>query len=230
MPETYQTEDEQIEAIKKWWKENGKSTLVSILLALAIVFGWQGYQKRRVARIDTASALFQNMVAAVDASGGRPTKDQLITAAHLADNLKKEFPDSTYAQFAALYKAQIAVNAKHLDRAETELRWALKNASQPEIQLQVKLRLARVLYGEKKYDEALKMLQGKAEGYAAGFEELKGDIFKAQGKNSEALAAYQKATDINRSADKPVPNPVLKLKLEQLKSATGDAKTGAADA
>ena len=41
------TEEEQIEAIKRWWKKNGSSLLLGIALALAIVFGWQAWQNHQ---------------------------------------------------------------------------------------------------------------------------------------------------------------------------------------
>jgi predicted negative regulator of RcsB-dependent stress response len=34
------TEEEQIAAIKNWWKENGNSLLMAVVAAIAIIFGW----------------------------------------------------------------------------------------------------------------------------------------------------------------------------------------------
>lgn len=226
----YQSEEEQVEALKRWWKENGQSTLVAILLAVAGVFGWQAWQKQQQAAVDEASRVYQNMVTAAFGNNGQPTDKQIATATHLAESLKNDFPDSTYAQFGALYKARFAVAAGELEEAETELRWALERAELPEVMLQVKLRLARVLYAQKKYDEALAMLDGDAEGYAAGFEEVKGDIYYAQGNQELALAAYQRALELNKSAKVPVNNPLLQIKLQQLQGAVDNTQSGAADA
>ena len=225
MSEGYRTEEEQVEALKKWWAENGKSTLISIVVAIAAVFGWEGYQKQHQAAIEQASAIYQNMLTAANGSNGRPTPEQLATAKHLADTLKQDFPDSTYAQFAAMYKARFAVDGKDLATAEQELHWVLDNASMAEMQIQARLRLARVLYAQDKYEEALQQLQGDTEAYAASYAEVKGDVFKAQGKNEQALAAYEEAVELNSKAEKPVNNGLLKIKLEQLKSTMGIAAT-----
>jgi len=39
----------------------------------------------------------------------QPSKEMLATARHFADTLKTDFESSTYAQFAALFKARLAV-------------------------------------------------------------------------------------------------------------------------
>lgn len=226
MAEGYQTEEEQVEAIKKWWAENGKSTIVAIVVAVAAVFGWEGYQKQQQATIEAASAIYQNMLTAANSNNGQPSEKQLATAKHLAEQLKQDYPKSTYAQFAALYKAQFAVDARDLEAAEQELRWVLQSADLNELEVQTRLRLARVLFAREKYDEALQLLQGEAEAYAASFAEVKGDIYKAQGKNDQALAAYEQAVEINTSATEPVNNGLLIIKMEQLKSALGVSATG----
>lgn len=231
MSGSYQSEEEQVEALKRWWAENGKSTVVGVVVAVAAVFGWQGYQKQQQAKVDVASVTYQNMVTAAFGANGQPDEKQIATAVHLAEGLKQDFPKTTYAQFAALYKARFAVEAGKLDDAEAELRWALERAQEPEIALQIKLRLARVLYARGELEAALEYLQqDNAEGYASGFEEVKGDIYHAQGQNELALSAYEKALELNRTAKIPVNNPLLQLKLQQLKSLLGSPAAEAAGA
>lgn len=221
MAEGYHTEEEQVEALKKWWAENGKSTLVSIVVAIAAVLGWQGYQKQQQARVEEASVMYQNMLTAAHGSNGQPTATQITTANYLAETLKHDFPSSTYAQFAALYRARFAVDANDFATAEQELRWVLNTAAVPAMLIETRLRLARILYAEQKYDEALAQLQGDASGYAASYEEIKGDIYQARGDKAQALAAYQKAIEINNNAEQRATNRLLEIKLEQLTSAMG---------
>lgn len=229
MAGNYQSDDEQVEALKRWWAENGKSTIVAIVVAIAAVFGWQGYQKQQQAKVDAASLVFQNMVTAAFGSNGQPDDHQKATARHLADTLKQDFPNTTYAQFAAMYKARFAAEAGNYEEAEGELRWAMDKVTLPEVALQVRLRLARVLYAEQRYQEALDLLQGDAAGYAPGFEEVKGDIYKAQGQLQSALSAYQKALELTQAAKIPTNNPLLQIKLQQVQSAIGAEEAGAAD-
>ncbi len=224
MAEGYQTEEEQIETLKKWWKENGKSTIVSISVAVIAVFGWQGWQKQQQAQIDAASAVYQNMLTAAAGTNGTPSAEQLKTATHLAGTIKQDYPDSTYAHFAAFYKAKLAVESDDLAGAEQELRWVLEQGPTAELALQAKLRLARVLYAQDKLDEALAQLGGDASGFATAFEETRGDIYQAQGKEQQALLAYQKASELNQQAERPANKPMLEMKLQQLKSKQGQAE------
>ena len=53
-----------------------------------------------------------------------------------------------------------------------------------------------MLLDEKKYDEALKLLDTEhPEAFTGLFADLKGDIFVAQGKMAEAKAAYKQALE-----------------------------------
>ncbi len=228
MAEGYQSDDEQVEALKKWWNENGKSTLVTIVIAIAGVFGYQGWQKQQQAEVDAASAIYQNLLSATGGQNGTATTEQIATANHLADTLKADFPGSTYARFAALYKAKLAVNDKDLAGAEEELRWVLASGPSAEITVQSKLRLARVLSAQGKYDDALKELQGDSGAFASAYEEVKGDIYLAQGNKADAALAYQKALELEQQGTNPASNPLLALKIQQL--ATQDSAAASSDA
>ncbi|MFT5579217.1 MAG: putative negative regulator of RcsB-dependent stress response [Paraglaciecola psychrophila] len=218
MAEGYESDDEQIEALKQWWHEHGTSTVVTVVVALACYFGWQGWQSQQQESVVTASSIYENMLVAAGPGDGTLTSEQRSTANHLATTLKQDFPDSTYAQFAALYKAKLAVAAKNLTDAEQELQWVMDSADNADIVLQATLRLARVLYAQQKYPEALALLDNDNAVYAAAFEEVRGDIYNAQGERDKAKLAYLKASELNQQAQSPSPNPLLELKIEQLNS------------
>lgn len=221
MAASYQTDEEQVEALKKWWAEHGKSTVISVVVAVAAVLGWQGWQKQQQAEIDAASAVYQNLLTATMANNGQLTQQQSATANHLADTLKSDFSNTTYADFAALYKAKFAVANNDLAAAEQELRWILAGGASPEITIQANLRLARVLYAQEQFAEALKQLDMDAGGYASAFEEVRGDILTAQGDLVAASMAYQKSMELALQADPPMPNPLLSLKIQHLNSLLG---------
>ncbi|MGK0500786.1 MAG: putative negative regulator of RcsB-dependent stress response [Oceanicoccus sp.] len=217
MAENY-TDDEQVEALKRWWNENGKSTLLSIALAVAAVFGWQGWQEKQETDMHGASAVYQNLLAAAAGNNGGASEQQVATANHLAETLKKDYPSSTYADFAALYKARFAVEADDLVTAEQELRWVIDGGTTDELMIQTRLRLARVLHAQGEHDQALQVLTGDTLAYASAYEELRGDIYLAQGDKAAAELAYQKATDLNQQGVAPLTNPILEIKRQQLKS------------
>jgi len=97
------SEEEQVEALKNWWKENGKSLVLTIALALAVIFGWKAWQNNQRIATENAGIMYQNLVQAVRlASAPQATDDQWTTAAHLAKSLKDEYGDTAYARFGAL--------------------------------------------------------------------------------------------------------------------------------
>ncbi|WP_019528922.1 YfgM family protein [Dasania marina] len=221
MSTDYQNDEEQIEAIKRWWKENGKSTLTGIALAIAAGFGWQGWQKQQQESAYAASSAYQNLLAVVAKDQAPLNDEQMATANYLADKVKNDYASSSYAQLAALYKAQLAVKASNLVDAETELRWVLAQSPTAEIKAQAQLRLAKVLLATEKYPLALAELAQPIVGFKPLYAELKGDILLAQGDEAAARAAYQQAKDLATATAGVSANNLLELKIQQLKVAEG---------
>lgn len=226
MAGSYSTEDEQLDALKKWWQENGKSTVLTILLVLAGVFGWQGWQKQKSAEIEAASIMYQSLITAASANNGQPSQAQQATAEHLAASLKAEFPDSSYANYAALFKAQFAVNSNNLPLAVEELQWLLARDLDSELYLQATLRLAKVYAAQSQYEQALELLAIDAGAYAPAYQELTGDIYKSQGALEQALLAYQKSRELAEQAERPLANGVLALKIQHLTNQLALASQG----
>ncbi len=216
--ETYRTEEEQVEAIKKWWRENGQSTVIGIAVALSLVFGWKGWQNHISSRAAEASVVFDNLLqadAGVQVNGGK-----LTTAKHLANTLKSEFSGYAYAQFGAMMLAKYAVNAGDYATAEQELQWVLDKKPELSIKGQAQLRLAKIKLATADFAAALALLNAVQDaGYSAQVEEIRGDIQLAQGNAGEALASYEKARTINRSQELPVNNPMLDMKIADLRQA-----------
>ena len=76
------TEDQQVEALKKWWKENGKSVITGLVLGLAIIVGVRTWFDYRAGREQAASLEYQRMESALEKQD-TATAQQL--AAHLLD-------------------------------------------------------------------------------------------------------------------------------------------------
>jgi len=211
------TEEEQLEALKRWWNENGKATLVGVVLAVGGYFGWQGWQDHQRSQAESASLIYQNLVeATITTAGESLAEDKRATAAHLAGQLKSDYRGSQYAQNAALFMAKLAVEANELDKAVEELNWVLDQNPSQGIELLTRLRLARVQASQGAYDKALAILAAaEPETFAAAFAEVRGDIYLAQGKTSEARGAYQLALNslLEQQANRRL---LLQMKLDDL--------------
>lgn len=206
--DVHRTEEEQVEAIKKWWKENGTSIAAGIVIGITAIFGWRSYNTHTMQQAEAASTLYEQMLLASrenDTENVRVYADRVIT----------DYKSSTYAVFATLMLAKLAAESGDLDKAESHLNWVLDNNSQEEIEHIARLRLARILISSEKLDLAMKTLSVSKPGeFIARYEELRGDILVKQGKNEEAQQAYTKAL-ANSVATEGAKN-VLQMKLDNL--------------
>ena len=217
--EVYRTEEEQLEAIKRWLRQNGPALLVGILLAVVAVVGWTTWQKRQHGDLEAASVHYQSLLEAIRELDRQPTPELQTTARHLADTLRKDYDGTTYAQFAALLRARLAVQDKDLATAESELRWVLDQRPDAGLADVTGYRLARVLHAKGDDDAALKLIdEGAKGGYAQAYEKLRGDILLARGDATAARAAYEKAQRLQSELEQPVNDPLLEIKLQDLQA------------
>ena len=204
----YRTDEEQIEAIKKWWNENGKSIIAGIVIGLGAIFGWRTWDHHTKLQTEAASTLYQQMVEASQQDDAENTRVY-------ADRILADYDSTSYAIFAALMLAKLSVNTNDLSTAETHLRWALKNNSQTEINHITTLRLVRILIATNEYDEALQLLDTENAGqFITQYEELRGDIFRKQDKDKAARQAYEKALANSEITDNA--ESILQMKLDEL--------------
>lgn len=214
--ESYRTEDEQVEAIRRWWDENGRSTLVAIVVALSAGFGWQAWKGHEAEQAEVASSIYQSMLENLD--GENRSVTQLKTATDLASQLKTEFPSTSYAQFAALHLASLAVSQDQLPQAETQLRWVLSKAGKGSDVAQVtELRLARVLAASGKADQAQDILQSAGTvSYSASYAVARGDVLLQLGRKDEARDAYTDALALMGADGSQLNLVTLNQKLQSL--------------
>ncbi|MEH6651152.1 MAG: tetratricopeptide repeat protein [Motiliproteus sp.] len=208
------TEEEQVEAIKSWWKENGRSTVIGVVIAVVAVFGWRGWQDHQVNTANNASALYQTLVNQASAQQGQTLSDeQRKSASFIANQLKTDYESSSYAQYAALWLAKLAAEQGQVDQAKTELNWVLQQEPEAAVAQVVNMRLAQLMLASGEAEAALKQLGNTAaSGFEAGFYELRGDLLVSLGRHDEARKAYQSGLDANTDNARPL----IALKLDDL--------------
>lgn len=210
----YDTEQEQIEAIKKWWSVYGNYLIGAVLVALLGFLSWTFYSNAAQSKLEAASTLYDNLISAVE-EGDEQTVVTRI------DNLKSDYADTVYATYASLQAAKLAVDSGDLETAVAELEWALDNADDSLAPV-VHLRLARVQFAAKNYQAALAELDAiDREGFEVPSHELRGDILLGQGNVEAARAAYRTALDESRNQG--VSAPYLEMKLNDLAIETDEA-------
>lgn len=206
------TEEEQVEALKNWWKENGKSLVIAVAIALSGVFGWKAWQQKQHNDAEAASVAYQNLVDAVTIGVSQSSADDLSTGRHLADQLKAEHESTEYARFAALLMAKVAVQQEQYDIALAELDWVLNRNPIEEMRQIIYMRKARVYQATGEFEKGLDMLgHVTADEFQSASNELKGDLLRSAGRMAEARVAYQQA--LSESSEV---RPLLTIKLEDL--------------
>ena len=218
--EEYRTEEEQVEALKKWWDENGRSTLIVAVLAVAASLGWQGYGDYRIEQAEAASSVYDEMLEAfAPGEDGQVDETSRRTAEHLAGVLKTEHEGSTYSAFAAFMLAKSKVESGDLDAAEQELRWVLANAGGGEVGELAQIRLARVLAAKGEHSQALDILNAiEGDSFPNVVAGARGDVHLAMGDRELANSAYQEARVLSGqgSVAQNSASSLLDLQLEQL--------------
>lgn len=210
------TEDEELALIKDWWKRNGMPLLTGGILALAMVFGWQAWQKYQANQAHEASVLYQQLLEAALAPGDQADPAKVV---ELTGKLKSDFGGAHYAQYGRLFAAKAAVEAGQLEDAAAELQVVLDKPADKTLEELARQRLARVLAAQDKVEEGLKLLDAEVEpAYQAAREELKGDLLVQLGRHDEAHAAYTKA---KAALSEEAAIGGLQMKLDDL--AKGDA-------
>jgi len=201
------TDEERLDIIKKWWKENGSSIVTGVVLGLAVLFGskaWFSYQETNA---QTASNIYMTMIAALE-------NGDAAAVSVKADMLVMEHGSSPYATLAALAMAKIKIETGELNDAQAQLRWVLDNSKSGIFRDTARLRLARVLIAMEDLDAAEALLQEPASGDAFDplYTEVKGDVNVARGDIGAAHSAYQQA--LAETADGSPGRHMLELKYQ----------------
>lgn len=185
-------DEADLEALKRWWDENGKGIVAAVVVAVLGTVGWQQYQGFTVSQAEAASDLYATMLAIQLEEDGDP--DQFSA---LAAQLKDEHSGSTYARFGAMLEARRAVDSGDLDGAESALRWALTAGdTRSDVGQLIQLRLARVLADQGKETEALAILAQGSAAFPVAYAQAEGDIHLAAGRPEAALVAYRQGRDL----------------------------------
>ncbi len=206
--DAYTTEDEQVEAIKKWWRENGVAVVTGISLGLGGLFGWQFWQGKEAARSEAASVGFQTVMA-------RQEDADSIAAQAAARQVLEQHGDSGYAPLAAMTLADAALNSDNPESAAAQLQWVIANTDEQALKAIARLRLARLQLAGGDAAAARGTLDGASlPDDDAVVRELSGDINVALDNTSAARADYLRALELLQG--KGADGVVVEMKLDAL--------------
>jgi predicted negative regulator of RcsB-dependent stress response len=201
------SEKEQVEQLRRWWRDNGWFLIGGAALGGLALLGWNQYWAYQARNAEQAGVVYESIQQAIAA----PNLEQAST---LLKQMRVDYPSAAYTHQAglAVARAELITDPQ---RAADDLRYAMEHSKDTELAMIARLRLARVLAYREQYPDALAILVVDKPGKFAGrINEVKGDIFVAQGKVEEARAAYLAA--MVSSGAEVLDRSFLQMKLADL--------------
>lgn len=203
---TYATEEEQVQAIKRWFKENGTFAVIVLVLFFGALIGGNYWMENSASQRQNASLEYSQLQE--DLQQGR--HDAVLQR---GDHLINNFSDTPYAVLSAFAIAKLKAEAGDMLAARARLQWVLDNSKQQEFIHMARIRMAAVMLAEGNGEGALTLLAVTDNSeYLPLYEELKGDVYVSLSQYEQARSAYQKALQANEQAD----NSMLQMKLDDL--------------
>lgn len=203
----FETEEQQVEALKKWWKENGKQIIFGAVIGFGIIIGWRYYADYSVQQAAQASALFEQVIKSSDAG------DNSVDKTAIYNKIKNNYSSTPYLPAVALVVAKSYYAENKKEEAIDVLDSVIVDNKYPIITLIARERKARVLLDLRKADEALQVLDVKEVGsFESIYQELQGDAYVMKGDTEKAISAYDKALLSNQSGTKKI----LQMKRDSL--------------
>ena len=210
------TDEERLELIKKWWRENGGSIVTGVVLGLAVLFGSKAWFSYQDTQAQTASNLFTVVMSALE-------RGDAMAVTEKTSMLATEYGDTPYASLAALALARIKIIDGDLNAAQAQLHWVLDNSKSDILQDTARLRLARVLIAMEDLEGADALLKQPVKGNAFDplYTEVRGDVNIARGDIVAANQAYQQA--LAATATEAPGRYLLELKYQSTQGVSADS-------
>lgn len=180
-------EQEQIDALKAFWKQYGNLITWLLILVLGAYAAWNGWSWWQREQSTKAAAMYEELDRAALAG-------DVDKVARAFGDLRDRYPGTAFAQQAGLLAAKVQAERGQADAAKATLVWVAEHALEAEYKTMARLRLAGVLVDAKQYEEALKALDAAdAPAFAALVADRRGDVLQAMGRAGAAREAYRKA-------------------------------------
>ena len=201
--ETYNSEEEQVAAIKQWWKDNAVSLIAGIVIGIVILAGYRYWIENKQSQAQQASVIYSEILL----SENDKTEN--------TETLKADYSATPYAALAALLLAKDNVNKNEIEKAISQLKWTVDNSNDEGIQHLAQQRLARLYLSQNNIESAEALIKGvKANGFSAAYSEIRGDINLAKKLPVQAKENYRLALSALSQGDQRY--TLIKMKLDDL--------------
>ncbi|XXN62328.1 YfgM family protein [Enterobacter ludwigii] len=203
--EVYSNENEQVDALRQFFANNGKFLAVGVIIGIAALGGWRFWSSHQEGTDKAASAEYQQLTSAMQAD--KPDSLQAV-ATFASEN------NNTYGALASLDLAKQYVETNQLDKAIALLQSGLKDTKDANLQAVINLRLARIQLQQSQADAALSTLNNvKGDGWTAIVADIRGEALLSKGDKQGARDAWSKGAESQAS---PALKQMLQMKMNNL--------------
>lgn len=203
------SEHDDVEKLKTWWKSYGNALVFGVLLGVGILFGNKYWDQYKANQSADASDLYELLLTNINQNKATEIK-------RVGGKIISDYKSTPYSGMAALLMARVSYQKKDIASAQSQLQWAIDNATVDSVQHIARLRLARILIEQKKADEANKLISAVNKkdmaGYKMEYFEVLGDIYILKGETGDAKQAYQNA--LASAAQQDGYRQILSMKLD----------------
>jgi predicted negative regulator of RcsB-dependent stress response len=216
-----QAEQEQIEEIRAWWDEYGNYIIAGVVIGALLLFGWNYYKTSKANAEIAASVLYDELADHV-------AEGRVEEAERVSGDLDASYPESSYSVQSKLAMARLYMDNNRDADAAAVLRELVDSNQSPGFAAVARLRLAKILHYQEKYEEVLALLDLEdTAGFTARYAEARGDALVALERFDEARGEYLVALADNGQT---VDATFLQLKMMDLPLSTaGSAETDTAE-
>ncbi len=204
--EIYETEEQRLEALKRWWRENGQSIIIGLIFGIAVILGWNFWQGHKKSQAEQASALYSQLIQAIK-------EDKKDSAEKMAERIKEQYPKTQYAVYSGLMLAKLKVQLGDVAKAQAILK-EIAAGKNMELSNIAKIRQVRLMLASGEYEQGLKLINdvdpATSAGFSGNYDELVGDLYVALDRLDLARSSYQKALESGYKS------PLLQFKIDDL--------------
>lgn len=208
------TEEETVEQLKQWLRENGMSIVLGIVIGLSGIFGvryWFNYQQTQA---EEASLIYGKVASSLESQNF----GEVISS---GNQLREKYSGTAYAALASLAIAKASYTIGDSTTARDNLAWIIKNADDAGLKHIARIRLVRLFIDIKDYPAAMALITDNSEGaFNSLYEDLRGDIHIAQNNPDLAREAYRQAIVGTKA---PEQREFIQMKLDNITASNNTA-------
>lgn len=162
---TNETDKEQIEQLKKWFKEYGLSIILAVIIGLGVGAGWRWYKAYKIEQKQEVKMQMNKLFIQYETLSSVDEKDRASKAKTFVDDAKTfrdKHSGTIFADMVNMLLVKESVDMKNYDSALTYAKNIYDNKQAlPSIRQIAVLRAVRILHQEKKDKQAMTLLNSK---------------------------------------------------------------------